>query len=163
MKINLPNNISSLQDLKSLIMEVRGYARWYSAESIKSKVSGPAPVAGGFTVSETAASLIKTAVSDQGLNQKALDELISSLTALENTAPKVTVTLAGVPSGSLKKSMVDWFRNNLAPEILVDFKFNATILGGMVVQYGSHIYDWSFRRSILSNRSKFPEVLRHVR
>jgi F0F1-type ATP synthase delta subunit len=50
----------------------------------------------------------------------------------------------------------------VAPNMLVDFKFNSTMLGGMVVQYGSHIYDWSFRQRILDARDKFPEVLRSV-
>ena len=50
----------------------------------------------------------------------------------------------------------------VAPDVLVNFQFNATILGGMVVRYGSHVYDWSFRRQILAKRDTFPEVLRRV-
>jgi F0F1-type ATP synthase delta subunit len=79
-----------------------------------------------------------------------------------DSAPRVTVTLAAPAPNSLKQTIALWFRENIAPNTLVNFKFNSTILGGMVVVYGSRIYDWSFRRQILVSREKFPEVLRNV-
>jgi len=159
--LNLQNNIYSPQDLKALIMEVRRYGRWFAQTSVKTHVTGTAskePLA----ISEAAVALIREVAEQQPLSQKVIDELIKSLEALEAASPRITITLAAVPGNKLKKVLVEWCRKNIDSSILVDFRFNATILGGMVVQYGSHVYDWSFRRQILAARGKFPGVLRNV-
>jgi F0F1-type ATP synthase delta subunit len=91
-----------------------------------------------------------------------LDKLIETLEDYGTSAPIITITLAAPAPNSLKKTLIDWCRKNIAPNALIDFRFNATMLGGMVVQYGSRIYDWSFRRQILAARDKFPEILRNV-
>jgi F0F1-type ATP synthase delta subunit len=84
------------------------------------------------------------------------------LREFEESAPHITLTLAAPAPNGLKKTLISWCRDNIDKNILVDFKFNATILGGMVVVYGSRIFDWSFKRQILAAREKFPEVLRNV-
>lgn len=157
----LPNSIVSSEDLKSAIAEIKRYASWFSAASIKARVTGK-PATEQLEINDAAKTLILAATEGNLLTQKILDELITALEAQLASAPRVTITLAGVPSGGLKKSLAAWCRLNMSPIALVDVRFNATILGGMVVQYGSHIYDWSFRRQILTARHKFPEVLRHV-
>jgi F0F1-type ATP synthase delta subunit len=74
----------------------------------------------------------------------------------------MTITLAAPATTGIKKQLTAWCRDNVAPDVLVRFEFNQTLLGGMVVRFGSHIYDWSLRRQILDGRTKFPEVLRNV-
>lgn len=161
MKTSLPNNIYTSQDLKALIIEVRRYAQWYRQTSVKNQVGG-AHAADPLEVTAEASELINNWAKQQNLTADSLDKLISELEAYENKAPRIVITLAGPAPGSLKRSMAEWCRKNIAPNILVDFRFNATLLGGMVVQFGSHIHDWSFRRSIMANRDKFPEILRNV-
>jgi hypothetical protein len=158
---NLQNSVFSPQELKAIIMEVRRYSRWFAQNNVKTRVTGKAATE-PLTISEQAAILIRELAAAQQLNQRALDGLISELEELEARLPRIVITLAALPGNSLKRAIVQWCRKNIAPDILVDFRFNATILGGMVVQYGSHVHDWSFRRQILAARSNFPEVLRHV-
>jgi hypothetical protein len=98
----------------------------------------------------------------QALTSANLDELVLELQDIIDMAPTITITLAAPASAGIKKSLVTWCRANIAPDALVSFGFNATLLGGMVVRFGSHLYDWSFRRQILQNRAKIPEVLRRV-
>lgn len=161
MKLNLQDNVSSTQDFKSVIIDVRKYAHWFAQNSVKLQRVGGAP-SEPPVISQSAVTLIKEWADAKPLSQNLLDELISQLEALEAAAPRVIITLAAVPSKSLKKEMVAWFRANIAANVLVDFHFNSTLLGGMVVRYGSHIYDWSFRRQVLAARDRFPEVLRRV-
>jgi hypothetical protein len=160
MKLQLPDDIISPQDLKSLTLEIRQYAGWYSQYSVKSRVTNAKP-SPPPSASVVATSLIKNWANNQP-SQKGLDDLISSLEALEADSPRVTITLAAAAPGSLKKTLVEWCRANVGDSILVTFKFNSTILGGLVVQHGSHVYDWSFRRQILAASQNFPEVLRRV-
>lgn len=161
MEINLQNNVTSPQELKALILEVRGYSHWFGQNSVKMRLSKSNPTE-QFATSQVAAVLINEWIKDNPLSQKSLDKLLSALEDLLEKSPRITITLAAPAPGTLKKTLVVWCRENINPSILVDFRFNSTLLGGMTVQYGSHIYDWSFRRQILAARQRFPEVLRHV-
>jgi hypothetical protein len=153
--------ILSEQDLKAAALEVKKYANWYNQTAVKMKVtknnSYELPA-----VSPEATNIINEWLAGNPPTSKSLDDLILALEGFAHDAPRVTITLAAPPPNSLKQTLAAWFRQNIAPNTLVNFKFNATILGGMVVVYGSHIYDWSFRRQILAAREKFPEVLRNV-
>jgi hypothetical protein len=161
MSFELPADVVSFQDLQILILEVERYSQWFSQAAVKQRVakdsSSQPPV-----ISPSAAEIIKLWGQKNEASQKSLDGLISSLKQLETKAPKFSVTLAAPPSGGLKKELAAWFRTNVSPNALVNFSFNRAILGGMVVSFGSHTYDWSFRRQILTGREKFAEVLRYV-
>lgn len=158
--MKLPSSVTSPQDVDTLILEVREYARWFSHNQVKQK-------AGASTSDEPAISPgAKTFINEwhgkKNVTTRRLDKLINQLLDFKATAPRMTITLAAPPSGDIKKALVAWCRKNIAEDVLVNFRFNRTILGGLVVRIGSHIYDWSFRRSILDNREQFPEVLRRV-
>jgi hypothetical protein len=161
MKIKLPDGISSPQDLRAVILEIKDYAGWSAKAAVKKQVAGKAD-ADKPTVSAEAAAIVKAWSGDKALTRSSLDELVAVLEEFADTASSLTLTLAAPPSGGLKKELVGWCRQNIEPDVLVSFSFNSTILGGMVVRYGSRIYDWSFRRQILANRAAFPEVLRRV-
>lgn len=161
MKLQLPDSVSSPQDVKALIMEVRGYARWFSHASIK-KQAGGGNIGQPAAVSPAALSLIKNCNGGKALTQESLDKLVSDLADFEASAPQLTITLAAPPSAGLKKTLSGWCRQNVEPNVLVNFQFDSTILGGLVVRWRSHIFDWSFRRQILAARGAFPEVLRRV-
>jgi hypothetical protein len=158
---NFQNHVLSVDDLKAVILEVRKYITWFNQTEVKMKVtknnSYELP-----EISQVATEVINEWLNGAQPSQKALDDLLAALEDFDATAPRVTITLAAPPPNSLKQSLAGWFRQNVSPNMLVNFKFNGTILGGMVVSYGSHIYDWSFRRQVLANREKFPEVLRRV-
>lgn len=161
MKFRLPDSVASSQDLTALLIEVREYARWFAHESIKRRVdithASTQPA-----LSPATTELIRTQEAKSKLTQQGLDGLIKTLESYSRTAPSITLTLAALPTLSIKSTLVAWCRDNIAPDILVSFRLNTTLLGGMVVQYGSRVFDWSFRRQILSTRDRFPEVLRSV-
>jgi hypothetical protein len=161
MSLSLQNSIYSRQDLKAVILEVKRYASWYAQTARKMQVTK------SNTFEEPqfdpiASSIINEWSKENPISQKSLDKLIETLEDYGTSAPIITITLAAPAPNSLKKTLIDWCRKNIAPNALIDFRFNATMLGGMVVQYGSRIYDWSFRRQILAARDKFPEILRNV-
>lgn len=161
MKFRLPDTVASSQDLTALVIEVREFARWFAHESIKKRVdathASPQPV-----LSPTTLELIRTQEANSKLSQQSLDSLIKTLESYSRAAPTITLTLAALPTASIKTTLVAWCRDNISPDILVSFRLNTTLLGGMVVQYGSRVFDWSFRRQLMAARSRFPEVLRGV-
>lgn len=161
MKVRLPDTVSSAQDLTALILEVRTYAKWFAANAIKERVHAknatPPP-----TLSAGALEMVRSAGTGKLLSGQSLDQLIAALEDAKTTAATVTITLAAPATASVKQALVRACRDNITENALVTFKFNSGLCGGMVVTYGSHVFDWSFRRQILENRSRFTEVLRSV-
>ena len=161
MKVRLPDTVSSAQDLASLTNEVRDYAKWFAHNAIKERVHAknatPPPA-----LSPGALELVRSAGSNKLLSSQSLDQLIAGLEDAKNSADSVTITLAAPATSSVKQSLVKACRENIADNTLVTFKFNSGLCGGMVIHYGSHVFDWSFRRQILENRTHFTEVLRRV-
>lgn len=161
MKLKLPDSVSSSQDLTSLQLEIREYARWFAHDAMKKRVSGKG-ASDSPDLSVAANDILRSLGSKTALTQHDLDELIKTLDTYKRSASTLTITLAAPPTNDIKKTLVGWCRENIAPDVLVTFQFNSTLLGGMVVRYGSRVFDWSFRRQILAARANFPEVLRRV-
>lgn len=161
MKPNLPVSVSSRQDLKAVIMELQAYARWAGQNNIKQRVAGQL-FEGQPSLSPATMDIAKQWQSQAKNAGAGIDKLIDELEGFAAKAPFVTITLAAPASSQLRQAIVEWFRRNIRNDLLVDFQFNGTMLGGMVVRYGSRVADWSFKRQILANRVKFAEVLRSV-
>lgn len=157
----IPDSVASAQDLGVILGEVKSYSAWASRELIKQKVAGksagPQPA-----MSEESARIIRDWSEGKPMTQVMIDGLVAALESHKKSAPSVTITLAAVPSGEVKSKLVAWCRKELNPSILVSFRLNRNILGGMVVAYGSHIHDWSFRRKLLESTTPFTEVLASV-
>lgn len=161
MKIKLDEDISSVHDLQAVINELKDYGKWQSHNSmrklLKSRHETETPI-----LSEAAKNMLHQYGDKELLSRSSLDQLISTLEHFAKRAPTITITLAAPPTRPIKKQLVGWCRDNLSHNILVNFEFRSSLLGGMVVRNGSHIYDWSFRRQILEAGPRFPEVLRNV-
>lgn len=161
MTLKIPDTVASVQDLTGLTLEIREYTKWSNHEAIKKK-AGATKKSDPPVVSTGASQLLRDWSAKKTLDAHSLDELIVTLSDYAESSPSVTFTLAAPASGDVKTMLVAWSRTNIAPNVLVNFKFNATLLGGLVVQYGSRVFDWSFRRQLLAERARFPEVLRRV-
>jgi hypothetical protein len=157
----LPDTISSDEDLMGLIIEIRNYAKWFN----QYRNAARAHVA--YTeqqpqLSPEALATLKASSDTAELTSGLLDALIQELEYTKAHAKLMTITLAAPATNEVKKSLVAWARAHIAPDILISFRFNSTLLGGMVVRFGSRIFDWSFRRTILNERYRVGEVLKHV-
>lgn len=156
MKLTIPASIASLQDLSALSVEIHAYSQYHRHEAIKSRVS-EAPVKNEPPILSPAATELINQWKDGDL-----DDLERALADYGKTAKTITITLAAPPTGTTKRALVDWVRKNLDESILVEVQFNSTLLGGLVVRAGSHIYDWSFRSRLLARDIQFSEVLNRV-
>lgn len=159
--MKLPSSISSLQELNVIGLELREYSKWFAHNAIKERVHAknatPPPA-----LSAGASELMRSASSGKLLSQTVLDKLIKDIETLKSSAPSATITLAAPVNNQTKQSLVSACRANIEENLLVTFKFNSTLCGGMVVQYGSRVFDWSFRRQILENKAQFAEILKSV-
>jgi hypothetical protein len=161
MKLLLPHSVYSPQDVASLTMELRQYASWFSHNTIKHDHGSTTATVPPF-LSPSALELIRQVSKTELLDQTKLDQLVEAIDILKKKSETITITLAALPSDDLKTQLVTWCRETIHPTVLVTFNMNRAILGGLVVRYRSHIFDWSFRRTILTGAQDFAKVLRRV-
>lgn len=161
MKLVIPDTVASSQDLAVVLTDVQAYAKWASRELIKQKVAGKSTGAQP-QVTEAASQIIRAWSDGKSMTQASIDGLLKALEDYKKSAPTITITLAAVPSGEVKTKLVSWCRKELAAGVLISFRLNRNILGGMVVAYGSHIHDWSFRRKLMEAEKPFTEALANV-
>ncbi len=158
MKYDLPEDIISAEDLKGVIEELKDYQTYARHGSIKARVTKRA---GGTKpeLSRPSNELINLIVNNNKLALSDLDRLISSLEKMYSALPRIKITLAALPGAGIKKQMSVWVRKNITSNVLIDFSYNQSLLGGMVVVAGSHIYDWSLRKQIISVQPKLNELI----
>lgn len=161
MKLQLDDSVASPQDLQALIADIRDYARWHSHETIK-RQAGAKRLNAESPVPAAALATIRAWHATKPISRGSLDTLLAELENHARHAPTMTITLAAPAPAGLKKQLVAWCRQHVAAGVLVSFQYNSALLGGLVVQAGSRIFDWSFRRAILANLEHFPEVLQRV-
>ncbi|MBP7775266.1 MAG: F0F1 ATP synthase subunit delta [Candidatus Saccharimonas sp.] len=157
----LPSSIASPQDLTSVILEIKQYASWYNNELIKQRARVNKP-ADQPELSPAAVDILRLYATNHTIDKSGLGSLITLLESLSSSSPVITITLAAPATPSIKATLTTWCRQNIATNILVSFRFNSTLLGGMVVRHGSRIFDWSFRTQLMKNAPKIPEILSRV-
>ncbi len=157
----LPAQIVSPQDLTLVIREIADYIAWATHETIKQRV-GAATRSQTPEVSPAATELLSNWTKQNGNSVESYRQLTETLERIAKQAPTITITLAGPAPQVVREHLVTWCRQNLSRHVLVTFKFNRTLLGGMVVRAGSHIYDWSLHRRLMEHGRKFTEVLARV-
>ena len=152
MKLTLVEEIISTEDLRGVIEEVKEYKKWFIHNQIKLKVSQRHKVSIRPELSNAAEALLDQANDGKELTATKIEDLIGYLEHCLIKSPLVRITLAAIPSAPIKHKIVAWLRTNISP----------SMLGGMVVISGSHIYDWSLRRQLLESKDKLDGVLRRV-
>lgn len=165
MKLKLNDSIISPEDLRDIIEELRVFAKNYHHQNIKDKVlktSLASQEANLKNLSEEASKIVRQFLEQKSLLATDVDQLISQLEKYLDQCLKIRITLASLPNLTIKKSLVNWCRENISEDILIDFRFNRYILGGMVINFKSHTYDLSFREKIIARQDKLREVIQGV-
>jgi hypothetical protein len=161
MKLKLSDDIISPSDVKSVIEQLNDYAKQLRSVSIKKRVTDKhVPI--DTKLAPAASFVLDNFLNGQAPTADDVEHLVIQLNDYLKNSLQLRLILADIPPLKLKRDIVHWCRNHLGNEVLIDFRFSPTLLGGMVVVSGSHIYDWSWRRMILENKSKFAEAMRSV-
>lgn len=106
----------------------------------------------------TGLARVFTAMSVNPGNLQDLEDLKTQLKAYLEKSPTVNVILSSQPNNSVKQQITQWFRQQISPNILLNFSVRSDIGGGVIVMAGSRIYDFSFKSALLANKSKIAEL-----
>lgn len=73
-------------------------------------------------------------------------EQVQTLIAEIMSIPKAEVTLAVEPSGGLTKALVHQLRQILGKPLLVDFRYEPRMIGGMKLAFEGKYFEWTVER-----------------
>jgi len=150
--MDLPVDVYSPDQLSELLLQLQDVAGVVRGAAAR-KNADAEPV----TLSpelEQLLSINKITVDDAN----ALDDLGKQIQATLDKAPAVHVMLAAMPGRAIRRQLTAWFRTQVNPLTLITFAARSDLGGGAIVQAGSHLYDLSFRRSIIDNKKRLTEI-----
>lgn len=159
--VRLPADLYSPEQLGAIIIELRSNISALRDASVRAKATNSEVTAPGHT-----SALLMGAM--HGANTKAtdmagLEKLLKELEGIRDKAPAVHLMMAALPNRDLKRKLTEWFRAHIHPYAMLTFATRADIGGGLVIQAGSHVYDYSFRQQILGNKQRISEIFNSVR
>lgn len=157
MDLNLPDTIASRQDVARLRTEVERFQSWsrqyQNAAKRDIQYQHEQPL-----LSEAATRIIRHWLEAK----QSSTDLIKALSAVADQAPSITLTLASPPPPAVQTELVKWVRSHLDKQMLVEFRWNSSILGGIIAQTNNALYDWSHRNLLMASRDKLVERLMRV-
>ncbi|HEU5187768.1 MAG TPA: hypothetical protein VFT87_04675 [Candidatus Saccharimonadales bacterium] len=151
--MKLPVDMYSPDSLSATIFELTSFIAVLRNAQTRSKN-------GRFVAPEPSSALnhVLDLLNADSTNMSALEKLNKDLEKHLLSAPVAHITLASLPGSAIKRELTAWFRTNISPEVLLTFTARTDIGGGIVVQAGSHIYDFSFKRLLLANKARIAEI-----
>ncbi len=159
--VHLPLDLYSPEQLSAIIIELRGHISSLRDANVRAKATHATVGAPAHTSALLLGVLHESAITPT--DQPAAEKLLKELEAIRDKAPAVHLMMAALPNRDLKRKLTDWFRTEIHPYALLTFATRADIGGGVIVQAGSHVYNWSFREQILSHKSRISEIYNSVR
>jgi len=93
------------------------------------------------------------------LDGRVREHLAAFLELLATRAPVVHISFAVDPSPAFLQKIVQWFRQNVQPQVLVRVGLQPTIAAGCVVRTTNKYFDFSLRRRFIQQRHLLGEAL----
>lgn len=152
MNLVLPPDTYSPDQLSELLLELQDLLTAIRDNSVRGK-DGAEPL---VLSAELTQLLAENKINTE--DAPAIELLTKDIQTVLQEAPTARMLLAAAPGRPLKRQIVAWFRTEIHPLMLVTFTARSDLGGGAIVQVGSHLYDLSFRRSIIDNKSRLTEI-----
>lgn len=154
--MNLPVDLYSPDQLSAIMLELFNYSGDLRDAAVRAKTTqrkeAAPPSASALLLGVFHAAGVKAASAAE------TEKLLKDLEQIRAHAPTVRITLAALPNRELKQQFTTWFRTQIHPHVLLTFSARSDIGGGLVLQAGSHIYDFSFKKQILEKRQRIGEL-----
>jgi F0F1-type ATP synthase delta subunit len=159
--VQLPTDLYSPDQLSAIIIELRGHSSSLRDANVRARVVR-AEVSAPTHLSALLLGVLRS-TNISTTDQAGAEQLLKGLEAIRDKAPAVHLMMAALPNRALKRQLTEWFRTEIHPFALLTFATRADIGGGVIIQAGSRIYDYSFRQQILGHKHRISEIFQSVR
>lgn len=156
MSFSLPASVYTPQLVQTVVFDVETLRDYLSHAKVQRKVGAKPDLPPGHAV-ETE-TVLKAWLDGKEPTITNLTELLTALNGLKLTT--VHLTMAALPSDPQRLKLVEWFRSNCRPDLLVSFSADRTIGGGIIIRTPNRMFDLSFRQQLMAGQQKLPEIIR---
>lgn len=158
MAFKLPGSVYSPSLIESVIYETGKYLDWYREAHVHKTVGAKVAEEPSFT-GETIQT-IEAWFEGGKLTVTGIEELLVHLRSLN--LPVMHVTMAALPNHTQRASLVDWFRAQINPDVLIAFVADRNLGGGVMVRTPNHVFDYSWRQGLVAGRDKLAGIIKNV-
>ncbi len=140
----LPPSLVSRSDATRLLREIKDYDELATQRSLAKgtkRRSTPTRHSEQLIELAEAQSLSLASAADR-------DEIINQLASLLETAPAVHIDFATEPSARALHRIVQWFREEIHPQALVEVGLQPSLVAGCVVRTTNRYFDYSVRSQL---------------
>lgn len=152
----LPDNVVTVGDLARAKIELESLADFL----VQSRVRKPGQaitmprVSTRLEAISQAARLKLTSPSD-------IETLQKELSDLKKSAPQVHISFSAEPSDAFLTKLIQWFRANIHPQILLTIGLQPSIAAGFILRTPSRVYDSSLRKHFTDKKPLLIEALKN--
>ena len=136
MSLMLSAEVYSPDHIAIVLWELDRLSGWLRDESVRDAVAGQGSAEKEVHLSHFLLGVLKTAEVSPN-DRVAVTELSEQLKAVQNQAPVAHLVLAALPTRSLKRQLVEWFRKEIHQQALLTFSVRSDIGGGFLLRLGS--------------------------
>jgi hypothetical protein len=154
----LPAAVYSPQLLESVIYDIEHYLEWYRQTQVQKRV-GAKPSEEPTHSAETVL-VIESWLDGKPATLETLEDLIATLRGLK--LAQVHIMLAALPNRSQRETLVNWFRTNVSPHLLLSFVADRNLGGGAVIRTPNRVFDYTWKQQLIAGRGKLAEILKRV-
>ena len=159
--VRLPVDLYSVDQLSAIIIELRTHISSLRDAGVRARMEH-AEVGAPTHLSALLIGVLRSA-DVPPTDQPGAEKLLAQLEAIRDKAPAVHLMMAALPNRDLKRKLTEWFREQIHPYTMLSFAVRMDMGGGIILQAGSHVYNYSFREQILSHKSRISELYHGVR
>ncbi|HEX6462530.1 MAG TPA: hypothetical protein VFZ58_04680 [Candidatus Saccharimonadales bacterium] len=157
----LSADIYTLDQLSVCIQELRKLVGEQRDKAAQAHMNGASASTAAPSMTPLAASLLHAnQLADP--TPKELEEVIKALETLRLHAPVIHLTLASLPGPKLLAKLVDWFRKEIHPQVLLTLVMDRTIGGGIIIRTHASVHDFSFTSQLLRQKDRLTEIAARV-
>ncbi len=149
----LPPTIVSRGDLGKTIREIEAINDYFHQEGLRGRKDQPLP-----TLSLGLDSMAKV----NGLNMihaEDRERLHGFLNRIKSKSPTVHMSFPSEAGDDFKAKLLDWFRTNIHPHILLNIGLQPELAAGCTVRTSNKFFDFSFRARFEKSKTKLMTAL----
>lgn len=162
MSFRLSHDVYSPDHVGIVLWELERLMTWLRDASVRASVAGQDEAKHEVHLSAFLLGVLEGAkVAPDKLDE--LEQLHATLCAVRDQAPVAHMVLTALPTRSLKRQLVEWFRAEVHQQCLVTFAVRSDLGGGFLLRIGSKHYDFTFRGRLLENKHRIVEIFDGVR
>jgi hypothetical protein len=154
----LPPAVYSPALVESVMYDIQYYLDWVRQNKIRKTVGAKAKEEP--THSAETAVVINAWLAGKPATIESLEALHDALRDIK--LPQVHIMLAALPNRAQREALVNWFRTNVSPSLLLSFVADRNLGGGLVVRTPNRVFDYTWKQQLIAGRSKLAEILHRV-